>query len=78
MCLPYFLEKLHKCERSQFYDLFTLSFASYESKIHRAVGNLNKTSPMYSLNHRLCLLIEGEKLVQLTEAGWSHLQHAAC
>ena len=67
----------HKCERSQFYDLFTLSFASYENKIHRAVGNLNKTSPMYSLNHRLCLLIEGEKLVQLAEAGWSHLQHAA-
>ena len=67
----------HKCERSQFYDLFTLSFASYENKIHGAVGNLNKTSPMYSLNHRLCL-IEGEKLVQLTEAGWSHLQLAAC
>ena len=78
MCLPYFLEKLHTNVKGHNFDLFTLSFASYESKIHRAVGNLNKTSPMYSLNHRLCLLIEGEKLVQLTEAGWSHLQHAAC
>ena len=68
----------HKCERSQFYDLFTFSFASCENKIHRAVGNLNKTSPIYSLNHGLCLLIVGEKLVQLTEVGWSHLQLAAC
>ena len=78
MCFPYFLEKVHTNVKVTFYDLLTLSFACYENKIHRGVRNLNKTSPIYSLNHGLCLLIVGEKLVQLTEVGWSHLQLAAC